>query len=215
MIFSRKRQDEAVSRQIVEYCQLIQTTVTEFRQMIDNYIDWDKQFKERSKLVHVMEHEADVLRRTIERAMFEGAFLPAYRMDYIALLERLDRVANKAEDAADMLYLVRPDIPEPIRSDFVRIADMTLEAFLPIPEAVGALLAGRSDVRAVESHVEGLESEIDKIQFQLIRKLFKDPGIEKVDAMCLKMLIDSICDVSDKIENVSDQMAIIAIKRVM
>jgi uncharacterized protein Yka (UPF0111/DUF47 family) len=37
--------------------------------------------------------------------------------------------------------------------------------------------------------------------------------MEKVDALLLKVMIDQLCDVSDKIENVTDIMAIIAIKR--
>ena len=43
--------------------------------------------------------------------------------------------------------------------------------------------------------------------------MFKDPGMDKADALCLKLLLDSICEVSDRIENVTDQMAIVAIKR--
>ncbi len=213
MLFSRKKQDDAVGKQILEFCNLIARTVGEYRQMVADYIDWNVEFEQRSKRVHTLEHECDELRRAIQRKMFEGAFLPAYRQDYVALLEKLDRVANKAEDAGDTLYLVRPDIPKALRQDFVDIASLTVEAYTPIPGAVADLLAGDTDVTNVAAHVQERERAVDKIQFELIRAVFKDPELHKADAMCLKMLIDQICEVSDKIENVTDQMAIVAIKR--
>ncbi len=192
---------------------MIKGTVDEFRRMIHEYIDWDKHFKEQSRKVHDMEHTADIIRRRIERAMFEGAFLPAYREDYIDLLEKLDRVANKAEDAADTLYLMRPDIPDEIRPAFKTIADLTVEAFQPIPDGIRNLLDGETDISELEEAVESREQQIDKLQFDTIRVLFKGLNMAKVDALLLKVMIDQLCDVSDKIENVTDCMAIIAIKR--
>jgi uncharacterized protein len=212
MLFGKK-QDKAVTEQLYVYIEVIKKTVDEFKRMVYEYIDWDKHFKEQSRKVHDMEHEADVVRRQIERAMFEGAFLPAYREDYIALLEKLDRVANKAEDAADTLYLMRPDVPEQIRPAFKQIADLTVEAFAPIPDGIRKLLDGETDIRELEEYVEGREQMIDKLQFDSIRSLFKELNMEKVDALLLKVMIDQLCDVSDKIENVTDIMAIIAIKR--
>jgi uncharacterized protein len=215
MLFSRKKQDDEVGKQIVAYCELIGQTVGEYRRMIADYIDWDKEFKKRTKRVHKLEAECDELRRSIQRGMFQGAFLPAYREDYVALLEKLDRVANKAEDAGDTLYLIRPDIPDPIRPTFVEIADLSVQAYEPVPAAVAGLLEGETDVDALARHVQAKEREVDKLQFNLIRQLFRDLDLGKGDAMCLKMLVDQICEVSDKIENVTDQMAIVAIKRHM
>ena len=211
MFFGQKKKNIAVRKQILEYCELIGKTVAEFERMIKEYIDWDKHFKERSKLVHNMEHAADEMRRTIERSMYEGACLPAYRGDYISLLETLDRVANKAEEAGDTLYLVRPDIPEEIREDFLKIAELTVKAYEPIPGAVAKVLDGDTDVVEVDAFVEKKEQEVDTIQFDITRKLFKEIEIEKVDALIVKTLIDEICNVSDRIENVADRLSMIAI----
>jgi len=213
MLFGRAKADKEVSKQIVAFCELIGETVVEYRRMIGEYIDWNAEFKRTSKNIHDMETRCDELRRGIQRAMFEGAFLPAYRQDYIVLLEKLDRVANKAEETGDNLYLMRPDIPEEIRPPFVEIADLTVEAFEPIPGAVGRLLDGETDVSELAEFVESREQEVDAQQFRLTHMMFLDLGMDRADALCLKLLLDSICEVSDRIENVTDQMAIIAIKR--
>ena len=212
MIFGQKKQDQAVEKRIEEYCEVVRETVAGFKRMIIEYIEWDKHFKQVTKKVHDMEHKADVIRREIERAMFKGAFLPAYRGDYIELLETLDRVANKAEEAGDTLYLVRPDIPEELRPDFVRIAELTYEAFEPVPASVMRVLGGDTDVQAVDRFVEEKEQEVDRIQFRLTRQIFKEMDLPKADALLLWMFIDQICNVSDRIENVTDRLSVIAIK---
>jgi len=213
VLFGQKKLDAEVGKQIVEYCELIQKTVQEFRRMIEEYVASDKHFKKQTLKVHRMERECDAVRRSIQRAMFEGAFLPAYREDYITLLEKLDKVANLAEDTGDTIYLLRPAIPEELRSTFLKIAELTERTFEPIPMAIKRLLKEAISIEDVEKHVEADEREIDKLQFQATRLMFKDESIDKADALCLKLLIDQMADVSDKIENVIDHLAIIAIKR--
>jgi predicted phosphate transport protein (TIGR00153 family) len=213
MIFGRSQKDTAVEKRILEYCDLIGDTLVECRRMVVEYIDWDKHFKEQSRKVHDMESAADDARRAIERSMYDGAFLPAYREDYITLLELLDRVANKAESTGDMMYLMRPDIPEAIRQDFVTIADLTIESFKPIRGAVQKVLDGDTDLDAEDREVERLEAEIDKIQFNTTRFLYKEAKIEKVDALMVKMFLDKLCNISDRIENVVDRLVLLAIKR--
>ncbi len=213
MIFGRSQKDTAVEKRIFEYCDLIAETLVECKRMVVEYIDWDKHFKEQTRKVHDMESAADEARRSIERAMYDGAFLPAYREDYITLLELMDRVANKSESTGDMMYLMRPDIPEPVRQDFVTIADLTIEAFKPIKGAVQKVLDGETDLTAEDREVERLEGEIDKIQFNTTRFLYKEAQIEKVDALMVKMFLDKLCNISDRIENVIDRLVLLAIKR--
>jgi len=213
MVFGQGKKDQEVRQDILMYCELIGRTVDEFARMIREYIDWNKHFKQQSQKVHRMEAEADEMRRSIEKAMFAGAFLPAYRGDYVAFLEILDRVANKAEEAADTLYLVRPDIPEDLRARFVRIADLTTEAYLQVPAAAAKIMEGDNDIGSLCRFVERKEQEIDKIQFNITRRLFKESELNKPDAMVVKLIIDQICNVSDRIENVMDRLSLTAIIR--
>jgi len=213
MIFGQKRKDEAVEQRILAYCDLIGETLVECKRMVVEYMDWDKHFKEQTRKVHDMESEADETRRSIERGMFDGAFLPAYREDYITLMEFLDRVSNKAEGTGDMLYLMRPDIPEPVRQNFVTIANLTIQAFRPIKPAIEKVLDGETDLQVEDREVESFEQEVDKIQFNTTRFLYKDAGIEKVDALMVKLFLDKLCNISDRIENVMDRLVLLAIKR--
>ncbi len=60
-----------------------------------------------------------------------------------------------------------------------------------------------------------LEQQIDKIQFYAVRRVYRELDLEKIDKLVLKMVIDLVCGVSDRIENVGDRLSIIAIKRKM
>jgi len=213
MIFGQKRKDNDVEQRILAYCDLIGKTLVECRRMIVEYMDWDNHFKEQTLKVHNLESEADEARRSIERAMYDGAFLPAYREDYITLMEYLDRVANKAEGTGDMLTLMRPDIPEPVRQDFVTIADLTVQAFRPVKPAMQKVLDGETDLQAEDREVESFEQEVDKLQFNTTRFLYKEAGMEKIDALMVKMFLDKLCNISDRIENVMDRLVLLAIKR--
>ena len=213
MFFGRKRKDDEVEQRILAYCDLIEDTLVECKRMVVEYMDWDKHFKEQTLKVHNMESEADKAKRSIERAMYDGAFLPAYREDYITLMELLDRVENKAEGSGDMLYLMRPDIPEGVRQDFVTIADLTVKAFGPIKPAIRKVIHGETDLQAEDREVDSFEQQVDTLQFAITRFTYKEAEIEKIDALMVKMFLDKLCNISDRIENVMDRLVLLAIKR--
>ena len=212
MFFRDKKQDKVLS-QIDEFCHLIGECVVQYAKMIDDYLDADKQFKEESQRVHELESEADRLRFSMEREMYRGAFLPAYREDFIGLLEKLDRVANKAEDSADLIYLVRPEIPGNVGNDLREIVKLTVEAWEPIPRMVHKTLHDEHEVQDQVEKISRLEKRVDQVQFNAVRRVYKSKEIEKLDKLILKMVIDQVSEVSDRIENVGDRTSLIAIKR--
>ncbi len=213
MIFRNKARDR-VHTLLREYTELIGDTVKEFANMLNDYLSADKQFKEETRHLHDMEGQADRVRRTIEHELYAGAMLPAYRQDWIVLVEILDRVANKAEEAGDMIYLIRPEVPEALHEDLRRVAALTTAAFEPVPGLIEKLLHDNFDVADEVRNIEIQEGKIDKLQFHLTRRVYKEHDeLEKVDKLVLKQVIDKLASVSDRIENVGDRIAIIATKR--
>jgi uncharacterized protein len=212
MFFRDKKQARVIER-IEQYCQLVGAAVVEYSSMVHNYLDADKQFKEKSLRVHELESEADRVRFDMEREMVAGAFLPAYREDYIDLVETIDRVANKAEDSADLVYLVRPEIPAELAEPLREIADNTVEMYSLVCSMVSRTLRDDHDVQDDVVKIGRQEKKVDQIQFTAVRTVYKQLEMEKVDKLVLKMVIDQLCEVSDRIENVADRISIIAIKR--
>ncbi len=212
MLFRDKRQDKVIEA-IDGYCAVVGRAVQNYVDMVDSYLDGADEFKQASRLVHELESKADEIRFAIEREMYKGAFLPAYREDYIGLLETLDRVANKAEDAADLMFLTRPEVPLDVAEALIEIVSITEQAYEPVTEMVRKTLRDEFDVQDDVEFIGKLEQEIDRLQFNAVRCTYKNPHLEKIDKLILKMSIDAIAEVSDKLENVGDKLSLIALKR--
>jgi len=214
MIFGRKAHQEVLDL-IDEFTKTIGTAVEQFAKLVDAYLDGKADLNKHSLRVHELESNADTTRFKIERKMLKGAFLPAYRSDYIDLLETLDRVANKAEDAADTIFLTRPEVPEEIREDLKKITRLTQQAYELVPEIINRVFQEDYGVKSTVKEIGKIETEIDAIQFRLLRHVWHDMEIDKVDKVILRRCIDEISHVSDYIENVGDRLSIIAIKHRM
>ena len=211
MFINKKRQK--VKQLIGRHCEVVGKTVIEWQRMVADYLAADKQYKDQSRRIDELESEADLLRFNVERLMYKGAFLPAYREDYIDLLERLDRVANKAEEGSDWLTLVRPPVPEILVPDIQEMLALTGEAFALLPGMIEDLLENRYDVQSRVEQIGVLESRIDGIEFKLGRNIYRELDVDRGHKLELKLTIDHLSAVSDKIENVGDRISLISIKR--
>jgi predicted phosphate transport protein (TIGR00153 family) len=214
MIFgdSKTKQVHAL---ILEYCEVVGRAVVSYKHLIDDYLAWDKHFKQVAKDIRKTESEADDLLKKIECIMLQGAMLPAYREDYIGLLELLDKVANDAEDVSQTIRLSRPDIPEEIRAVYAHVCALTVEQWGPVPSMVKTLLEGGGGLVDAADFLDAKEGEIDKIQRGATRVIFRDLELELSHRMLLKQLLDQVCHISDRIEDVGDRISLIAVKHAL
>jgi predicted phosphate transport protein (TIGR00153 family) len=153
----------------------------------------------------------DTLRRGIEYHLYTGALLPSLRGDIFNLLEKYDKVPNKAEDVANFLSLVAPEIPKELHGDFGEILGRTHKAAKSLSCAMTSLFKNLKQSIARAKEVELAESTIDKLERQLTRRIFRldmDMGGKLLIYEFLKMC----CAISDRAENASDRIEIIAVK---
>jgi predicted phosphate transport protein (TIGR00153 family) len=215
MIFGDSK-TKKVHALILDYTELVGKAVAEYKHLIDDYLAWDKHFKQVAKEIRKTESEADDLLKEIQCTMIRGALLPAYREDYIGLLELMDRVANDAEDVAQTIRLVRPDIPDDIRPVIAQVCELTVAQWSEVPNMVRSLLEGGEGLVDAAHALGQKESEIDKLQRGATRVLFRDhEDLRLSHRMLVKQLLDQVCHVSDRIENVGDRISLIAVKHAL
>ncbi len=210
-MFGRKKQSK-VEGLIHRYCELVGETVSELTTTLNAYLDGEPDAKEGFKHVEELETEADTIRFEVEHKMLKGAFLPSHRQDYVDLLETLDRVANKAEDAADMFLLVRPEVPTVVDEALREMASLTEQAWQPVPELVSRVMAEEYDIRETVKQIGAVESQVDAVQYSAIRSVFRDGELKRVDQLIMMLLLQRVGAVSDRIENVGDRLSLIALK---
>lgn len=211
MLFYGKKEKE-VAVLVTRHMELVKHALIEFSHLIDDYLKGDKKFIEDAYTIHKIEHKADVARREVAIKLSHGAFLPIYREDYIVLLELIDKIANKVESTSDYLVLTRPVLPDFLRENILALVRSTLDCFEPIESLYELFEEDFDEVLAMANTVEEKEQEVDRIQWHLVKSIFKS-DLPLAEKLVLKELIDNIAAISDRMEDVSDRFEIMVVKR--
>ena len=166
-----------------------------------------------AKKVRKKESKCDEYRRMIEYQLFAGSLMPGARGDIFALLEELDKVPNKFEDVANFITLISPEVPLDLHDDIEEIILLTEKCVHNLTLAARQLFRNMKKAHEQAKTVEEIETEIDKLERRLIRRIFQLENISHGQKMMLRELVMQICGISDRAENASDKIEITAIKR--
>jgi hypothetical protein len=124
MFFDRKERE--VEKLFLQHFTEVGDALTHLATLLDCYLKGDKEFKNASMRVHESEHAADKVKESIEGMLYQGAFMPINRGDYIILAEFIDRIANEAELTANMIVLTRPQIPDFLKNDLMSLLSKSI-----------------------------------------------------------------------------------------
>jgi predicted phosphate transport protein (TIGR00153 family) len=161
--------------------------------------------------VRQFESEADSIRRNAETMMYSGAFLAQSRGDMLGLIEAVDKVANKAETVADVIYLQNLKIPDSLNEKFIKEYECSIEAFKALYVSVENLFEDVEKSKNAVLEVERWENTGDGIERNLIRDVF-NLNIELAKRIQLRELALQIGDIADRAEDASDRIEIVILK---
>lgn len=191
----------------------VQACLEQFVQMIEHYLDEKDDYQSYSYGIHEKENEADQIRRRIETGIYEGAFMPLFREDFITLVELVDRVANRSEIVSDIIGQQAPDIPEYMKDDLRKLARSVIKCFDPLTRVIAALDQSWEETHKLAQQVEEIEQETDEIERRMIEELFQQEDIPLGEKLQLRDLIQYIASITDRMEDASDRVDIMLIKR--
>lgn len=160
--------------------------------------------------VSIAEQDADDVRRSIERAIFEGRFFD--RGEKIDLMEKIDDVADYAETAAQtIMFKELASLPEEIASLLAEMTAATKKTVISLRHAMASLYTNFS---AVSNYVKMIEDERDKVREtygKLIRQVYTS-RLSPVTMMILRDLSFRISRVADNAEEAGDRIDFLAVK---
>ena len=153
------------------------------------------------------ENAADVsLRRMIDS--LSGQYLPSTRQDLIALATSCDHVANKCEHIAKSMVTRKIRFPEEFGDDLMEIISLTKQQFTILEQSITLLftqLGAFLKDHHILDEIRTLESRVDAIEENLYEKIYAmDLDVANQDRMA--GMLELICDSSDIIENIADQI---------
>lgn len=169
-----------------------------------------------SAKVAVVNYEgaADQELRHVVDAM-SGSFLPATRKTLIALVQSTDEIANNCEEIVRQVMLEKIDIPVSLRADILQIIAITEHQLEILFKAIDKLLNDYKKLdkdRKILDDVRQEESRVDALETLLHARIFT-LDLTLCEKIYYKDLLENICDISDTIEDISDQIQVMLVER--
>lgn len=209
MLFKKEIKVQELMRQHVE---TVSQAVTSWEETFLFYFKGDeKNFKDRVFSTIQLETRADEVRKEAQLILYRGAYLPIFREDLLDLLELVDNIADGAERGIDFLHIEYPEIPSFWHEEFKITIEKSHQAFNFFKESFEMFHKGSSNMLSYTHRVREAEKEIDKLQDELMRKIFQSQ-LDLAHKLQLRDLVLTIGFISDSSENASDKVSLMAIK---
>lgn len=214
MSFFIHKKEKHIVELIKKHVDIVAETVNLACKALDLLLDGKTEASmEYTKKVHKKEHEADTIQREVDKDMFGGAFMPSIREVLFIAVDSVDKVANRAEKLGDFIALIHPDIPKQIRDDIRTMGTLTNTGAKKMKDAVYNLFKNIKQVHKDTIEIERLEAEVDKHAWKALDTIFNKLKIEKFsERMMLREMIQHLSLISNKMEDASDKIDIIALK---
>jgi len=204
---------KAIEAEIDNYLDMVVNGGLLFKQGIKYYLSEESEdFEQRLKNIDQVEHNADVLRRSIETKLYEQTLIPESRGDVLGLLEGVDRVLDRTANTLHQFSVETPFILPTIKPLFLDLTDASMSALETMTNGVRAYFRDLQSVRDHISKVQFYESESDSIFEKLIRTVF-GTNIHLSEKIHMRYFATQIEKIADEAEDVCDRLAIATIKR--
>ena len=161
------------------------------------------------------EAKADVSLRKMIDSLQGHAYLPSTREDIIAVATACDKIANKCEGMANHIIYQHFTFPAQFGEELLEIVSITHSQFEVLVKAITKLFASFGEMlrdHSILDEIRSYESMVDKIEHKINEEVYA-LDMELAARMQLAQHIESLCDISDAIENIADKMQIMLITR--
>jgi len=212
LIFKKEKEARKL---VMEHAGTVADCLAESRGVLEEYLCGNTANSDSwADAVHKLESRCDELKFEVRDALNRGAFLPIIRADIYALVESVDVIAGVAEDVTDFVTTQYPSVPEDLNSDFLEVFNASLECFSELQKAMKAFFKPKGQIESLQDHakqVSNLETDVDRLERQLIRKIFRS-DMQLSNKIHLSALISDITSIADYTEDVSDQLETAAMR---
>ena len=199
---------------MVQHLELVTKTIDKFGEGMTIWVeegDLDKA-NELAFETHKLEGKADDKRREIEKKLIGGALLARSRSEMLDLIERTDKLANAGEASMDFTLLQQIRVPEQLKSLALQIVEETLQIAQDVKLGLSSFFNGKENALECATKIEKREGEIDDLERDFIKKLFK-MDMELAEKILLRQYLENLVEISDRAEDLSDDIEILVATR--
>ncbi|MDR1292487.1 MAG: DUF47 family protein [Clostridiales Family XIII bacterium] len=167
--------------------------------------------QQRREKMHAIEHDGDVARHTMFRALGKDSRLPMEREDIIAMADAIDEVTDSVEDVLLCLYMF--NIKE-IRPAMFSIADVMIKIIGVLRDAVDEFPDFRASKTLHEKLVEinRLEEDADRLYIEAVRGLYAGEPLPPTEVTAWIQIFAYTEDIADAAEDAADVIESVMMK---
>lgn len=160
------------------------------------------------------ENAADgALRHVVD--LMSDSFLPATRSSLISVVRSTDKVANLCQAITRQILFEQITLPASLDDDILEIIAITKDQLGILYVAIEKLFndyKSISDDRRILDDIRAEESKVDRIEAVLHTRIFT-LDLSLCEKIYYRDLVEDICDLSDVIEDIADQIQIMLVER--
>jgi len=212
MIFGKK--EDEVTNLIDQHAKLVQKCLDLFKEGFESYLDDNLCTCDdiREKIVK-KEHEADEVRRDIQMKLYDGAFMPLYRDDIYLFVDKMDNIADETKHLIDGFVLERPHIPKSLSDDFFSLMEESISPYKDLKKALKHFRNDKEKTLASTLEIEKKESKVDRMEHDLRKKIFDNKSVNISEKLHMRTYSLHLAKISDIIEDCSDILEMMLVKR--
>lgn len=208
----RKEEEEVLSL-ATQHVDNVLMCAKQFEEAVRKYADDDNGGKlALIEQVRASERNADNMRIEMIRRISESVVPPVDREELLKFTLTVDRIADWINGAARMLVFLERPLPNGITQGFHDSAQSIVRAVEDLKGAVNALLSGKTK-EAIELTIDAhrIESQEDDRKQDTLGKILRS-SIPAPQLLVAYNLAEQLEGITDKIEDASDFVRIIAVK---
>jgi len=212
MLFGKK--EDEVTTLMEEHAKCVQKCLDYFVDGLEAYIDDDKCTCNdiREKIVK-NEHKADDYRREVQMKLYEGAFMPLFRDDVYMFIDKFDNIADESKHLMDGFVLEKPKIPKDLSDDLYELLKSSVSPYSELKNALKVFRNDKKEALAATLEIEKKEQKVDRMEHDLRKRIFDHKKLSLAEKLHLRTYTLHIAKISDIIEDCSDLIEMMLVKR--
>jgi len=212
MIFFGKKEMKVIGL-FLDYLDCIENSLRLLEKFFRSIVETEEeQIQNLQKEIFENETLADKKRRSLEKSMYRGSFMPGFRGDVLGLTEGFDKIANEAEKIADQYCLEGLKIPKTLNEKIINQFQASFDTFKFSKKAAISLMNDATLVEEYITNTSELENKEDLLERGIIKEIF-EMDFSLSEKRQLKDFISSIGTIADIAENCADRIQISLFKR--
>ena len=193
-------------------CSLLKAVLI-FNEGVKDYVENNAQrFVERIDEVITLEKQADDYLKNLKSKLYKYNLIPDLSSNILELMDEMDDIGDISKQVLIELSIEKPKIYEDMKDDFTNMAEMSLKSAVELISGVRAFFTHIKMVEDYSNKVYFYETEGDKAEERLIRKIF-DSDISLCEKMHLRYFTHKIVSVSDVAEKIALKLSVFKFKR--